>query len=94
MIEFYNKDCLEAMRYYSDNAFDLAIVDPPYGAHDAINPKDNVSGYQAAKRRKYHTFENVAPGQQYFDELFRISKNQIVWGANFFDYPGLRGGGA
>lgn len=92
MIEFYNRDCLDAMREYPDKAFDLAIVDPPYGGHDAINKKDNVSGYQSAKRRNYRTFENVAPGQDYFDELFRVSKNQIVWGANFFDVRGLRGG--
>lgn len=92
MIEFYNRDCLDAMREYPDKAFDLAIVDPPYGGHDAINIKDNVSGYQAAKRRQYHSFENVVPGQDYFDELFRVSKNQIVWGANFFDVRGLRGG--
>lgn len=89
MIEFYNRDCLEALKEYPDKAFDLAIVDPPYNANDAIGVKDCAQSLQKAKRRNYHLFENKAPSQEYFTELFRVSKNQIIWGANYF---GLRGG--
>ena len=90
MIEFYNRDCMQAMRDYPDKYFDLAIVDPPYQGCDAIGVKDCVKeGAQLSKRKNYHLFENKAPTPQYFDELKRVSKNQIIWGANFF---GLRGG--
>lgn len=89
MIEFYNRDCLEALKEYPDKTFDLAIVDPPYNANDAIGVKDCALSLQKAKRRNYHLFENKAPSQEYFTELFRVSKNQIIWGANYF---GLRGG--
>lgn len=87
MIEFYNRDCLEALKEYPDKAFDLAIVDPPYNANDAIGVKDSAG--HLSKRKDYHLFENKAPSQEYFTELFRVSKNQIIWGANYF---GLRGG--
>ena len=89
MIEFYNKDCIEGMKSYPDKYFDLAIVDPPYQARDAIGVKDCASSLQKAKRRDYHLFENIAPPREYFDELYRVSKDQIIWGANFF---GIKGG--
>jgi len=89
-IKLYNEDCLPAMRKMRDNEFDLAIVDPPYGNNDAIGLKDNASGKkQATSRTDYKQFENVAPSDEYFSELKRVSKNQIVCGANFF---GLKGG--
>lgn len=89
-IELLNLDCLPYMRQCADKQFDWAIVDPPYGNNDAIGLKDNKScKKQASKRTDYKQFENIAPSQEYFDELQRISKNQIVWGANFF---GLKGG--
>jgi len=89
-IELLNLDCLPYMRACADKQFDWAIVDPPYGNNDAIGLKDNKScKKQASKRTDYKQFENIAPSQEYFDELQRISKNQIVWGANFF---GLKGG--
>lgn len=94
MIEFYNRDCLEGMKEYPDNYFGLAIVDPPYQGRDAIGLKNNKKeGSQQAKRKDYHLFENIAPGQEYFDELKRVSKHQIIWGANFFDVHGISGGG-
>lgn len=93
MIEFYNRDCLEGMKEYPDNYFGLAIVDPPYQARDAIGLKNNKKeGSQQARRKDYHLFENIAPGQEYFDELKRVSKHQIIWGANFFDVHGISGG--
>ena len=78
MINIYNKDCLEAMKEMSDNEFDLAIVDPPYGI--GMDGKNNWSG----SKHKVKDWDNNAPSIEYFRELRRISKNQIVWGANHF----------
>ena len=86
-IELINIDCMEFMKTVPDKAFDLAIVDPPYQGNDAIG-LINGNGH-AANRKDYHVFKNVMPDQKYFDELKRVSKNQIVWGGNFF---GLSGG--
>ena len=86
MINIYNKDCLEAMRDMADNTFDLAIVDPPYGGNDAIGLKDNNNQRkQATKRSNYKIFKNIPPSIKYFDELKRVSKNQIIWGVNFYN---------
>ena len=88
--EVYNKDCIAGMREYPDKYFDLAIVDPPYGNIDAIGLTDNKkNGKQATKRKGYKLFENIAPENEYYIELERISKNQIIWGGNFL---GLCGG--
>jgi len=93
MIQLKNMDCLEAMKQMDDNQFDLAIVDPPYGGNDAIGLKDNKSkGKQATKRTDYKVFENVAPSKEYFDELIRVSKKQIIWGVNFYNNYDLSGG--
>ena len=73
-----NRDCLEAMKEFPDKFFDLAIVDPPY----AINRFKNG---ETSRLRKYGSLKSVndeRPTQEYFDELFRVSKNQIVWGFN------------
>jgi len=67
MINLYNKDCMEALKEFKDNQFNLAIVDPPYGIDIAKWDK-----------------KQLKPKKEYFDELFRVSKNQIVWGANYF----------
>ena len=66
---------MEYVKDLPDKAFDLAIVDPPYGA-------GNNFAYKGEDRFK--KFENEKPGQKYFNELFRISKNQIIWGGNYF----------
>jgi site-specific DNA-methyltransferase (adenine-specific) len=87
--EVFNTDCLEAMKGYPDNYFELAIVDPPYGNIDAIGLIDNKKGKQATTRTKYKLFDNIAPDNEYYLELARVSKNQIVWGGNFL---GLCGG--
>jgi len=78
MINIYNQDCLEAMKEMSENQFDLAIVDPPYGI--GMDGKNNWSG----SKHKVKDWDNNAPSIEYFRELRRISKNQIVWGANHF----------
>ena len=80
---------MEAMGLMKDNEFDLAIVDPPYGASDALEKDKDNSKKHTAKRTSYHQFENIAPTEEYFAELKRVSKSQIVWGGNFF---GLKGG--
>jgi site-specific DNA-methyltransferase (adenine-specific) len=87
MIEFTNEDCMSLMARYPDGYFDLAIVDPPYQSNDAIGIKNGKK--HNAKRKNYKLFENVAPGPEYFKELIRVSKHQIIWGGNFF---GLKGG--
>jgi len=88
-----NEDNMELMARYEDNYFDLAIVDPPYGGNDAIGLKDNTSkNKQATKRTNYNVFKNIAPSKKYFDELIRVSKNQIVWGVNFYNNYDLSGG--
>ena len=89
-IKIYNEDCLQALKAMADNQFDLAIVDPPYGNIDAIGLIDNKKkGKQATKRKGYHLFENIAPDNEYYLQLERVSKNQIIWGGNFL---GLCGG--
>jgi len=88
-----NEDNMELMSRYADNHFDLAIVDPPYGGNDAIGLKDNkTKGKQATKRTDYKVFKNVAPNAEYFNELKRVSKNQIIWGVNFYKNYDLSGG--
>lgn len=73
-----NRDCLEAMKEFPDNFFDLAVCDPPY----SINRFKNG---ETSRLRKYGSLKSVndeRPTKEYFDELFRVSKNQIVWGFN------------
>ena len=89
-IRLYNGDCMEWMRAVPDKWYDLAIVDPPYQL-----PKDSSNGRGKLKNRVFNR-GNIAerwdkkPSKEYFDELFRISKNQIIWGGNYFDLPSCR----
>ena len=76
---FYNEDCLEAMKKMPDKCFDLAIVDPPYGIGISENPVR-----QAHAKKQWD--KNVPPNE-YFKELVRVSKNQVIWGGNYFDLP-------
>jgi site-specific DNA-methyltransferase (adenine-specific) len=76
MIDLKNMDCLEAMKQMNDNQFDLAIVDPPYGYRTENTKKINF--------RQENKEWNIAPTNYYFNELKRVSKNQIVWGGNYF----------
>ena len=87
------EDNMELMSRYEDNYFDLAIVDPPYGGNDAIGLKNNKNtNKQATKRTSYNVFENVEPPKEYFEELIRVSKHQIIWGVNFYNNFNLSGG--
>ncbi len=75
-----NIDCMEGMARYPDGWFELAIVDPPYGIDVNMNAgrkRDTVSKKRAVKK-----WDSEAPSEEYFEELFRVSKNQIIWGAN------------
>jgi site-specific DNA-methyltransferase (adenine-specific) len=85
MINLIHGDCMDYMRSLPDNAFELAIVDPPYGIGE--NGDRNKSRTKLAVAQDYKPFAGgdiSAPEQKYFLELFRVSKNQIVWGANHF----------
>lgn len=90
IINLHHGDSLEAMRSMPDNHWDLAICDPPYGNknYDAMH-KTSSEAVKKAKRGTYKAFKNEKPTDEYFEELLRVSKNQIIWGANFF---GLMGG--
>jgi site-specific DNA-methyltransferase (adenine-specific) len=87
MIEYFNEDCLIGMARYPDKYFELAIVDPPYGL-DRYKKND---GGNSKKIRcfgdKDKNWNNEKPSDKYFEELFRISKSQIIWGANNFTLP-------
>ena len=76
-------DCLEAMRDFKDNEFDLAIVDPPYGIGQDGQKFSQQKGKGA---RRAHEFKgwDICPEIDYFNELYRISQNQIIWGANYY----------
>jgi len=83
-INFFNVDNIEFMRTTPDNFYDLAIVDPPYGL--------GIDGQKESKKgkksdRKGHAqkdWDNAIPKAEYFEQLFRVSKNQIIWGGNYF----------
>jgi len=83
-IELLNIDCLPFMKQCSDNQFDLAIVDPPYGIN--INNQSQGKGGGVAKKIDYtvKNWDKDIPSPEYFAELKRISKNQIVFGGNYF----------
>ena len=88
---FYNMDCMEGMKQFPDNFFDLAIVDPPYGIgvmtmNYTKSGAVRTHGYSAAKRRDYRKQAewDVKPGKEYFDELSRVAKRKIIWGGNYF----------
>ena len=84
MIELLNCDCMEYMATVPDKYFDLAIVDPPYGINVAKTGK--VGGNNAGRVKDYGAkeWDKQPPNDEYFRQLFRVSKNQIVWGANHF----------
>jgi site-specific DNA-methyltransferase (adenine-specific) len=88
MIEILNTDCMEYMKGLEDNAFDLAIVDPPYGidvGKQRLNSNRATAKWKNPSRYDYKTFDDSsAPNADYFYELMRVSKNQIIWGANYF----------
>lgn len=109
-IELLNTDCMDYMRDLPDNAFDLAIVDPPYGiSATKMNIGQgycNGRSYQGGKKsrlsqgagklkdralQKFSSeWDACPPGPDYFEQLFRVCQNQIIWGGNYFDLPPTR----
>lgn len=103
-IALYNCDCMEYMKDIPDNYYDLAICDPPYGIGApkmSATPCQRKKGYNRLnqeggklKNRILNNsncnWDNDIPSQDYFDGLFRISKNQIIWGGNYFPLPPTR----
>jgi len=80
MIEYYNEDCMVGMARYPDKHFDLAIVDPPYG----IGADKARTGGNGWVFRESKEWDNSIPNKEYFEELQRVSKSQIIWGGNYF----------
>jgi site-specific DNA-methyltransferase (adenine-specific) len=80
-IEITNEDNMELMARYPDNYFDLAIVDPPYG----IGMDGGNVGYKGKNNLTKKNWDSETPKKAYFNELFRVSKNQIIWGGNYFE---------
>ena len=92
----YNIDCMEAMAQMKDNEFDLSLVDPPYGI-GADQPSKKKAGVRqkngkilnvkiASYGKKYW---DIIPSKKYFNELIRVSKNQIIWGINYFNISNI-----
>lgn len=91
MIDLHNQDCLEAMKQMKDNQFDLAIVDPPYGI-DLANMNMGAGKSKKASKienRKWmpKDWDKHTPTLEYFNNLIRVSKEQIIWGGNYFELP-------
>lgn len=75
---YYNMDCMDGMKEFPDKYFDIAVVDPPYG----ININCNIGRRKGDKKSAYPKayWDSEIPDEKYFDELFRVSKKQIIWG--------------
>ena len=76
MLDIKNCDCMDLMKGYPDKHFELAIVDPPYGIGN-FNQSDSKQGFVK--------WNNFIPNKEYFTEIYRVSKNQIIWGANYYN---------
>ena len=104
--EAYNIDCMKYMKDCPDKFFDLAIVDPPYGGtgnenqskyktrfggrFDKYKTVERTGGTWSKKHKRKIIDWDIAPSKEYFTELFRVSKNQIIFGGNYFDLPPTR----
>jgi len=78
-INIHNQDCMEAMAKMEDNAFELAIVDPPYGIGADTHEGKKENGW-----KQWHSngWDANKPAEEFWEKLFRVSKNQIAWGGN------------
>jgi len=85
-VRLHHIDCIEWMKDKSDNYYDLAIVDPPYGSDNIIGGYTSNKGGGVAAQRDYNRalWGQECPDKNYFDEIMRVSRNQIIWGANHF----------
>lgn len=90
-ITLLNCDCMEYLATLPDKAFDLAICDPPYGIGVQLQRKNSARStakWSNPTAYEYKSFDDsCAPDDDYFDELFRVSNNQIIWGGNYFNLP-------
>ncbi len=86
-ISLIHGDSLQALKSYGDNHFDIAIVDPPYGIGDKF--KGGKTGKMNFNEVVEKDWDKVPP-MEYWNELFRVSKNQIIWGGNYFPLPPTR----
>jgi site-specific DNA-methyltransferase (adenine-specific) len=81
-LSLFHADCMEIMKQYPDKYFDLAIVDPPYGiGYDGA--KQTSGSHGGRKAHEFKGWDTNIPTEDYFKELYRVSKNQIIWGANY-----------
>lgn len=87
-IRLINADCMDVLRELPDNAFDLAIVDPPYS--NAGGEVERTGGSWAKKYGNNIKRWDIAPTAEYFEQLMRVSRNQIIWGGNYFQLPPTR----
>ena len=81
--EVYLEDCVKALKRFKDNHFDLAIVDPPYGIGAGSVNFQSGTRKKPSKFHKVNDWDNAIPTAEYWEQLFRVSKNQIVWGGNY-----------
>ena len=90
-LSFFNTDNIELMKTFADKEFDLAIVDPPYGlgkrTTDGGGTNSQIKFMDDIRRTNW---DDKTPDKEYWEQLFRISKNQIIWGGNYFDLPPTR----
>ena len=85
-------DCLEEMRKFPDNHFDLVLTDPPYGIGKKwVGGKGHGWGKAREQGEARNEWDSTTPSQEYFDEIMRVSKNQVIWGGNYFNLPVSRG---
>jgi site-specific DNA-methyltransferase (adenine-specific) len=92
MNKIHHGDCLKFMKQIPDKYFDLVLTDPPYGLGDRLSNGGGQLKDRAFKQLYLDTeWEDVKPSLEIFTEIFRISKNQIIWGGNYFDLPPTRG---
>lgn len=85
----YNMDCMDYMKSIPDKFFELAIVDPPYGLDKKSTHERGKLKNRCLNRGNIQRWD-IRPTKEYFDELFRVSKNQIIWGGNYFPLPPTR----
>jgi len=84
LLDIRNCDCMDLMKEFPDKHFDLAVVDPPYGIGMGEAMGTGWSAKNGGVKHAVKTWDNTAPKAKYFNELRRVSKNQIIWGANYF----------
>jgi len=99
MNQLYNMDCMDGMKGFPDKYFELAVVDPEYGRKEHggkkrsgyVKQKNGARLFVADGGYEKKSWDAKPADAEYFNELMRVSKNQIIWGANYFDYPLIGG---